>query len=87
VINSLVPNEERLLEEMSPELFAAHKAFELVKQGESFRDAYVEVGANLDAISVDKENILTMLKQSTHQGGVGNLQLDKLSAEAKSLRG
>ncbi|MBU0981214.1 argininosuccinate lyase [Patescibacteria group bacterium] len=85
VIRALKPNEDRLLEEMTPELFAAHKAFELVKEGQSFRDAYVEVGANLDKISVDKENILAMLKESKHQGGVGNLQLGKLKEEMKSL--
>lgn len=85
VIKSLIPNEERLLEDMSPELFAAHKAFELVKQGSSFRDAYIEVGANLDKLSFDKTTIDAMLKESKHQGGVANLQLDKLREELRKL--
>ncbi len=86
IIESLKPNEKRLIEEMSPELFAAHKAFELVKKGSSFRDAYVEVGANLDKIKVDKTNIVKMLKESKHQGGTGNLQLNKLMDEVKKLQ-
>lgn len=85
VVQRLIPNEENLMANMGPELFAAHKAFELVKEGTSFRDAYVEVGSNLDKIVVDKENILAMLKESTHQGGVGNLQLDKIREEAAKL--
>lgn len=85
VVNKMVPNEERLIEEMTPEMFAAHKAFELVRDGQSFRDAYVEVGANLDKIEVDKEAILSMLKESRHQGGVNNLQLKKLSSEVEEM--
>ena len=70
---------------MSPELFAAHSAFEMVKKGKSFRDAYVDVGANLDKIKVDKTNIIKMLKESRHQGGTGNLQLGKLRRDLEKL--
>ncbi len=85
IIKNLIPNEERLLEEMSPELFSAHKAFELVKKGSSFRDAYIEVGSNLDKIKINKSNIVKMLKESKHQGGTGNLQLGKLKSELKKI--
>jgi argininosuccinate lyase len=85
VVENLVPNEEAMLNDMSHELFAAHKAFEMVKQGLSFRDAYIEVGANLDKIEIDKENIVKMLKESRHQGGVGNLQLGKIREEVNKL--
>jgi len=85
VVAHLIPNEDILLEDMTPELFATHVAFEKVKQGESFRDAYVEVGQNLDKIVIDKNNIEKMLKESRHQGGAGNLQLDKIKEAAKSL--
>jgi argininosuccinate lyase len=78
VVTRLLPNEQALLQDMSSELFAAHKAFELVKQGFSFRDAYVEIGQHLENIEVNKDSIVQMLKQSTHQGGCGNLQLDQL---------
>jgi len=86
VIKNLVPNEKRLIENMTPEMFAAHKAFEMVKkEGMSFRDAYVKIGANLDKLRIDEKDISRMLKESRHQGGTGNLQLNKLAAEIKSL--
>lgn len=80
VIEKIIPNEDRLLQDLTPELFAAHKAFELVKEGKSFRDAYNEVGGNLDKIKIDKNEIEKMLKQSTHRGGCGNLGLDELES-------
>jgi argininosuccinate lyase len=85
VIRKLKPNEQNLLDDMSPELFAAHKAFEMVKKGKSFRDAYINVGRNLDKIKIDKANIVKMLKESRHQGGTGNLQLGRLRRELKKL--
>lgn len=85
VINSLKPNEKELLDDMSPELFAAHRAFELVKKGMSFRDAYVEIGANLSKIKIDKNDIVRMLKESRHQGGTGNLGLSKLEKEIAKM--
>jgi len=86
IIKKIKPNEETLLNDMTPELFAAHKAFEMVKGGMSFRDAYIEIGANLNKIKVSKDEITKMLKQSKHQGGTGNLQLDKLMVEVKAMR-
>lgn len=86
VIKSLKPNEQEIFDDLTPELFAAHKAFAMVKSGKSFRDAYMEIGANLDKITIDKKEILSMLKESRHQGGTGNLQLNKLKQEIKKLR-
>jgi argininosuccinate lyase len=85
IVKRVSPNEQALYKDMTPELFATHKAFELVKKGKMFRDAYREVGLNLDKIKIDKDNIVKMLKESKHQGGAGNLQLDKLMKEAKKL--
>lgn len=85
VVENLIPNEEEMINNMSPELFAAHKAFELVKEGKTFREAYVEVGQNLDKIEINKDSIVAMLKESKHQGGVGNLQLDKLLEEVEKM--
>lgn len=84
VVRRLVPNEEALVADMSPDMFAAHKAFELVKTGLSFRDAYVEIGQHLDQIEIDKNSIAEMLKESRHQGGTGNLQLDQLLSAVRS---
>jgi argininosuccinate lyase len=87
IIKSIHPNEKRLLDDMTPELFAAHKAFEMVKkEGISFRDAYVKVGANLDKLKINQKDIVAMLKESKHQGGTGNLLLDKLQKEILTLK-
>jgi len=85
IVKRVTPDEDALYRDMTPELFATHKAFELVKKGKNFRDAYREVGLHLDKIKVDKNNIVKMLKESKHQGGAGNLQLDKLMQDAKKL--
>ncbi len=84
VAKKLVPNEDALVADMSPDMFAAHKAFELVKTGLSFRDAYVEIGRHLDQIVIDGDSIVGMLKESKHQGGTGNLKLDELLAQVRS---
>jgi len=63
-----------------------HKAFELVKQGMTFRDAYRKIGSNIKDIKISPEEIREMLKQSTHQGGTGNLQLDKLAEQIQAMR-
>ncbi len=85
IIKNLKPNEKELLKDMTKELFAAHKAFELVKKGMSFRDAYREIGSHLKDIKIDKKKIVEMLKESRHQGGTGNLGLNKLEKEIKKL--
>ena len=68
-----------------PGLFAAHKAFDKVKEGLTFRDAYREVGSDIAQIKVTEEDINKWLKMSTHQGGTGNLGLDKVEAEIREL--
>ncbi len=85
IIKNIKPVKKVLYKSMTPDLFAAHKAFELLKKGMPFRDAYIEVGANLDKIKVDPKEVEKMLKESTHQGGTGNLGLEKLEKEIKNL--
>ena len=43
LLENLTPNEKVLKESMTDELYAAEKAYELVKKGMSFRDAYIKV--------------------------------------------
>lgn len=87
LIENIEPNKEVMLKSMfdCPGLFAAHKAFEKVKEGMTFRDAYREIGSNIASIKVTEEDIDRWLKMSTHQGGTGNLQLDRLEKELKNL--
>lgn len=88
MIVNIEPNEEVLMKSMldSPGLFAAHKAFEKVKEGMTFRDAYREIGSNIAEIKVTEEDVAKMLKMSTHQGGTGNLQLEKVEEEIRNLQ-
>lgn len=87
VVDNIEPNKEVLMKSMlgCPGLFAAHKAFDKVKEGLTFRDAYREVGADIANIKVTEEDIAKWLKMSTHQGGTGNLGLDKVEAEIREL--
>lgn len=86
IISNIQPKEKSLQKAMSPHLFAAHKAFEMVKkQNMSFRDAYQEVGANLENIAISTEEIQNMLKESTHQGGTGNLQIAELESRLDTI--
>jgi argininosuccinate lyase len=71
LINNLTPNENKLKNSMTPEIFATHRAFELVKKGMSFREAYQKIGKNIHGdktFDFDK-----LLKLSTHIGGTANL--------------
>lgn len=87
ILENISPNMPVLEKSMldCPGLFAAHKAFEKVKEGMTFRDAYREVGSNLEGIIVTTEEIGEWLKMSKHQGGTGNLQLDKIKSEIDAL--
>ncbi|MFA5842133.1 MAG: argininosuccinate lyase [Candidatus Gracilibacteria bacterium] len=85
VLDNIEPNKEILMKSMlgCPGLFAAHKAFEKVKEGMTFRDAYREIGSNIDKIKVTEKDVNRWLKMSTHQGGTGNLGLDRVEKEIK----
>jgi argininosuccinate lyase len=88
ILDNIEPNHEVLMKSMleCPGLFAAHKAFEKVKEGMTFRDAYREVGSNIAGIKVDAADVAEMLKMSKHQGGTGNLGLDKVAEDIEKLR-
>lgn len=87
IVDNIEPNKEILMKSMlgCPGLFAAHKAFDKVKEGMTFRDAYREVGNDIANIEVTEGDVAKWLKMSTHQGGTGNLGLDKVEAEVRSM--
>ncbi len=82
--SKLIVNEENLLKGFSPDIFATDAAYELVDSGMSFRDAYREVGLNLekygdmDASDVNKSRIST--------GTAGNLNLEAAVKENSLLK-
>lgn len=80
LLASLVPNKKMLASAMTPELFATHKALEKVAGGIPFRDAYRQTAQELHELpAVLKDEMYSLLKQSTHFGGTGNLGLKELT--------
>ena len=79
VLEKLEVNEEGLLKGFIPEIFATDRVLELVREGKPFRDAYREVGLNLNALK--DMDPFEALKKKTYQGTTGNLGLE-LSREA-----
>jgi len=76
IFNNLTVNRERLLDSFTPELFAADEALDMAARGIPFRDAYKQIGLNLDKLASrdPRQNILS----KTHLGAPGNLGIDKL---------
>lgn len=81
LFKSIQPKKKTMQEAMTAEIFATHKALELVKNGVPFRQAYKNVADRTLETKLDSENIKQLLAQSTHIGGTGNLGLDKLSKQ------
>ncbi len=84
LVNSLIPNKEKLESALTTEIFATHQAMELVAKGIPFRQAYQMVGNNLDA--VDSKDTQKLLQLATHSGGTGNLGLDKSEKEYQNQK-
>ncbi|WP_454046209.1 argininosuccinate lyase [Chryseobacterium sp. Marseille-Q8038] len=64
-------------------LFSVEKINEEVKNGSSFRDAYVKVGQEVEnnAFEFEPGNL-----EHTHQGSIGNLCLDKIEYQFNKLK-
>jgi argininosuccinate lyase len=84
VVADIEPRKDRLEEAMSPELFAAHRAYELVKEGMPFRQAYRKVKGELDQL--DQVQPEKAIREMVHIGATGELQLDDSLLELKQLK-
>ncbi len=86
VLTRLVPvlqiNAARCSAAMSDELYAAHQAYVLVASGQTFRDAYREVG---EAVMAGQFVPDRLALSATHTGGLGALGLDSVAAELKAV--
>ncbi|NPV51537.1 MAG: argininosuccinate lyase [Candidatus Methanofastidiosum sp.] len=69
-------NKEILIKSFTPEVYATDRVLELVKEGVPFRDAYKDVGINLE--SLNNKDPVENIKSKTHVGATGNLGLDKI---------
>jgi len=80
VVKPIKLNIEILKKACTPDIFATHAAYQLVKEGISFRDAYKQVGLSLEKLP--QFDPIDILKVSSHIGGPGNLQLKKILVKA-----
>lgn len=87
ILNYTLPNiqvKDGILEdEKYKYLFSVEKINEEVKNGSSFRDAYVKVGQEIENNTFDfkMENV-----EHTHQGSIGNLCLDKIEHQFNKVK-
>ena len=73
-----------LVKAFTPDIFATDAAYELVLGGQSFRDAYRQVGLNLgDLKSRDPRGTID---DRTHTGAAGNLGLEALKTDIETRR-
>ena len=84
VVPEMAPRLERLKEAMSPELFAAHRAYEMVREGLPFRQAYRKVKEELHLLKnvVAEKAVMEMV----HTGATANLGLDNLEVQLKVMK-
>jgi len=75
-ISELVVNKKNLESAFTSEIFATDEAIKMVLSGKSFRDAYRDVGTNLEQVEIMSP--LEGIKTRTSTGTAGNLRLDKL---------
>ena len=83
VVSGLVVNKEKASAACSDDLFAAQQAFDLVRQGLSFRDAYQAVGKQIQAgeFAPDRSR-----QVPTHLGSSADLGLDLTQIELDGQR-
>lgn len=82
LLDHLQPNREALIAACGPEIYAADRANELVKQGVPFRNAYHQVKKGVSREEIDP---VQNIKCKTHLGSTGNLGLDRLRDKLKSF--
>jgi argininosuccinate lyase len=79
VFKNLKVNKINCEKTMSNELFATDIAYDYVKQGMPFRDAYKKVANEIDEIAID--DIYKYINNKKHLGAPGNLRLNELEKE------
>ena len=77
---TLEPVREKILAALTPDIYATDEAYRLMReQGIPFRDAYVQVGQDLDKLTVLDHD--AVIRSRTHTGSTGNLGLTELKRE------
>nr|MDA3852192.1 lyase family protein [Spirochaetaceae bacterium] len=84
-MEELQVNEEQLIKGFTPDIYATDRAIELVRQGKSFRDAYIEVGLSLEELKT--RDPYEALKSRRSTGTTGALKLKEMETRRKELEG
>ncbi len=82
-IQKLEINKSNLLKGFSSEIFATDAALELVQKGKSFREAYREIGLDLE--NLKNRNPEEAIGKRKHTGGSGNLNIEKARKELQKI--
>jgi argininosuccinate lyase len=73
-VSQIEPDEEKMIAACSPELFATDIAYDMVRGGTPFRDAYREVAGMI--ADLPGQDPKSHLEHRSHQGTHGDLRLD-----------
>jgi argininosuccinate lyase len=84
LFKNLKPNIENLEKSLDKEVFATDEVNRLVQEGMPFREAYIEVGNNLDQLA--RVNIFKTIESRKHLGATGNLGLKMLEKTLEQLK-
>lgn len=83
-VESIKPNIDILKKAMTSELYATHFAYQYVKKGMPFREAYQKVGKSLN--NLPTFNPEKVLKESKHTGGTGNLKPGMIAKKVLAIK-
>lgn len=78
-LKSIKPNKVNLIKSCTPEIYTTHLAYQYVKKGYPFRDAYLKVKKILGKLP--KFDPIIFLKVSKHTGGTANLNLSSVKKQ------
>lgn len=85
LVKNIKPKKDVLTKSMTPELYATHTVYQLVRQGVPFRAAYRRIEHSINKLpSFSPQEILGMSK---HIGGTANLQNKTMKKELAKLKG
>ncbi|MBI9097248.1 MAG: argininosuccinate lyase [Spirochaetaceae bacterium] len=83
-IGKLQVNEEKLIAGFTADIHATDAALEMVAAGSTFREAYKEVGLNLDKLG--ERDPYNAIKSRTHSGSTGNPRFEICAQTLKKLQ-
>jgi argininosuccinate lyase len=84
VIEKLQPDGEQLRQGFTPDIYATDRALELAASGKPFRDAYREIGGDLESLEqLDPDQVI---RSRTYTGTTGNLGLEPAFEQVRLRR-